>query len=90
MAHYDCDNCGHGGGVGFGYCQGCTPPDMWKALREDAPRNRRKKTPSTIFFLARFNRTFKSRYRLQLDGKLVQVPSIPEHYKHARNEDCAT
>tara|TARA_R110000803_G_scaffold34347_3_gene75062 strand:- start:50 stop:304 length:255 start_codon:yes stop_codon:yes gene_type:complete len=29
MAHYDCKNCGHYLGIGFGECEACTPQEFF-------------------------------------------------------------
>ena len=34
MAHYDCKNCGYSGGIAFGICSSCTPPEYFKLERE--------------------------------------------------------
>lgn len=31
MAHYDCDNCGAYMGIGYGYCDKCTPREVLDA-----------------------------------------------------------
>jgi hypothetical protein len=30
MAHYDCKNCGVYGGIDFGHCESCTPPEYFR------------------------------------------------------------
>lgn len=34
MAHYDCDNCGHSGGISYGKCERCTPSWVQESRKE--------------------------------------------------------